>query len=1093
MVEGPATTYRIRHGLLQGICVAALASAITLPAAAQDSAAPVSADDANPEDIVVTGIRANLESAQNRKRTADTVVDSITAEDIGSFPDKSVAEALQRVPGITVIRFAGTDDTSHFSAEPSGVIVRGLNQVRSEFNGRDTFSANSSRGLSWQDISPELLGGIDTYKNQTADLIEGGIAGTVNLRTRVPFDEDGRLISISIKNTYGDIAKKSTPEISGIISDRWQTGIGEIGLMLNGAYSHAITASQGVQFDRMGIFDGAFDTDGDGALNPGKTYVPGGIYLRENEYDRKRYGVAAAFQWRSNDDRMLLTGQYNRSQYTNSWREYSVLSAALIPDLYGKPSDHVYGDALQVSPLVGAANRYATGTVRDRFTFDDDGNFLSGWWTQPTGYHGETPGSNDGYGLNENGEAFFDKCYAWETDICPSARKAPHVDTQANALRNKQITQDFGLNFRWDLNDRMRVTLDGQYVDASVSNYNASVTARSYANTFVDLTGKYPRLEFTPTVANNINLSSGGLVNANNYHYYAVTDHTEDSDGKEVALRADVEYDVDSGWLDAIKVGARYADRDQTVRWGAYNWANISNNWTSTQAPYFNVDKPIYGANSYQLHTFDRGFFAGSQTNHNSFVFFNMDKLVNSGDLASTLGRPSIGVGDYYPVCSGEGYRAGETIERSYGCYLPSEVHKVSERTLATYVMAKFGGDNLAIGGIGISGNVGVRLIWTQDKTQGATTFANPFTPDQLVCDRSEPPAPPTATAGCVVTAAEIAFNDGGIVAGTSNNNHFHALPSFNIKFDLTDKLVSRFAYSRAMSRPDFGLLRNYLTINRLSPNLNDPSDPNVTRDAQGRAIAYDWQYTGTSGNPGLKPMTADQFDLTLEYYIAPAASVTVTGFYKKFYDYIQAGQFNLSITNNGVTEDVRLNRPVNGDGANIYGFEAAFQTFFDFLPAPFDGFGVQANYTYVKNDGIDTVNLTNETAGGTAGGGISYESSTVKPGALEGISEHSYNLVGMYEKGPVSARVAYNWRSKYLVTAIDCCVGFPIWQKSTGYLDASLRLRATANIEFVLEGTNLLGTDTVLMQQVDSDGLLKPNAWFKNDRRYQFGVRLNF
>jgi len=92
-----------------------------------------------------------------------------------------------------------------------------------------------------------------------------------------------------------------------------------------------------------------------------------------------------------------------------------------------------------------------------------------------------------------------------------------------------------------------------------------------------------------------------------------------------------------------------------------------------------------------------------------------------------------------------------------------------------------------------------------------------------------------------------------------------------------------------------------------------------------------------------------------------------------------------------------------------------------------------------------------------------------------------------------VSARVAYNWRSKYLVTAIDCCVGFPIWQKSTGYLDASLRLRATANIEFVLEGTNLLGTDTVLMQQVDSDGTLKPNAWFKNDRRYQLGVRLNF
>ena len=125
MLKGPANTYRIRRNLLQGICGAALASAMILPAAAQESTAPLSAEEEKPDDIVVTGIRANLESAQNRKRNADTVVDSITAEDIGSFPDKSVAEALQRVPGITVIRFAGTDDTSHFSAEPSGVVIRG--------------------------------------------------------------------------------------------------------------------------------------------------------------------------------------------------------------------------------------------------------------------------------------------------------------------------------------------------------------------------------------------------------------------------------------------------------------------------------------------------------------------------------------------------------------------------------------------------------------------------------------------------------------------------------------------------------------------------------------------------------------------------------------------------------------------------------------------------------------------------------------------------------------------------------------------------------------------------------------------------------
>lgn len=1073
MVKGPAKTNGIRRGLLHGICGTALASAMILPAAAQEAAAPAEASEENPNDIIVMGIRKNLESAQNRKRNADTVVDSITAEDIGSFPDKSVAEALQRVPGITVIRFAGTDDTAHFSAEPSGIIVRGLSQVRPEFNGRDTFSANSSRGLSWQDISPELLGGIDTYKNQTAEMIEGGIAGTVNLRTRLPFNSDGRLISFSIKNTYGDIAKKSTPEISGILSNRWQTGIGEIGLLINGAYAHSITASQGVQFDRMAIFDGVF--------GPGKQYIPSGIFMRDNEYDRKRYGVAGAFQWRSNDGDMELTAQYNRSQYNNSWREYALYSSAF--SIYGQPSDYLVTDPTLVAP----------GTGRAPFTFDDDGNFLSGWWSAPRPYVGEG-NDNLGLGVNEDGEAFFNRCYGWEG--CVPQQRAPQVDTAANALRNKQITQDFGVNFRWDVADRVRVTLDAQYVDASVSNYNASVTARTFADTFVDLTGKYPRLEFLPNQAENINLSNGGLNNPNNYFYYAVTDHTEDSDGKEVALRADVEYDVDSGWLDAIKVGARYSDRDQTVRWGAYNWANISNTWTFTQAPYFNIDRPVYPAGSNQLHTFDGGFFDGNRINHNSFAFFNMDMLQNREQLAAALGRPSIGVGDYYPVCSGAGYRAGEAVEKSYGCYLPSEIHKVSERTVATYAMAKFGGDSLTIGGIPVSGNIGVRLIWTRNDTVGATTLPVPFTPAGLTCTRGTDPGPPprpTASSGCVVTQQEIDFSNGATVADTTKVNHFHALPSLNVKFDLTDKLVSRFAYSRAMSRPDFGLLRNFLTVNRLTPNLNDFSDDNVTRDAQGNAIAYDWQYTGQSGNPGLKPITADQFDLTFEYYFGQSSSFTATGFYKKFHDYIQSGSFLLDITNNGVTEEVRVSRPFNGKGASIYGAEVAFQTFFDFLPAPFDGFGVQANYTYVKNNGIETSNLTNETGAGTSGGGISYDTSAVKPNALEGISKHSYNLVGMYEKGILSARVAYNWRSKYLVTAIDCCVGLPIWQKDTAFMDASIRLRAAANIELVLEGTNLLGTDTVLYQQVDSAGTLKPNAWFKNDRRYQLGVRLNF
>ncbi|HEY0084672.1 MAG TPA: TonB-dependent receptor plug domain-containing protein, partial [Allosphingosinicella sp.] len=158
------------------------------PAAAQESideetpaGTPEAVEDQSDQgdEIVVTGFRASLQSAQRIKRDADTVVDVITAEDIGALPDRSVAEALQRVPGVNISRFEQRDDPDRFSVEGSGVIIRGLPFVQSELNGRDIFSANGGRTLSFNDVSPELLGRVEVYKNSTADMIEGGISGTV--------------------------------------------------------------------------------------------------------------------------------------------------------------------------------------------------------------------------------------------------------------------------------------------------------------------------------------------------------------------------------------------------------------------------------------------------------------------------------------------------------------------------------------------------------------------------------------------------------------------------------------------------------------------------------------------------------------------------------------------------------------------------------------------------------------------------------------------------------------------------------------------------------------------------------------------------
>ena len=178
-----------RKSLLTG--TSALAAMLLVPTAAMAQEQTTTEDEALEGDIVVSGFRAALGNAQDVKRDSDTVVDVISAEDIGALPDRSVAEALQRVPGVNISRFEQRNDPDRFSVEGSGVIIRGLPFVRSELNGRDIFSANGGRELSFNDVSPELLGRVEVYKNTTADMLDGGIAGTVNLVTRKPLDTDG--------------------------------------------------------------------------------------------------------------------------------------------------------------------------------------------------------------------------------------------------------------------------------------------------------------------------------------------------------------------------------------------------------------------------------------------------------------------------------------------------------------------------------------------------------------------------------------------------------------------------------------------------------------------------------------------------------------------------------------------------------------------------------------------------------------------------------------------------------------------------------------------------------------------------------------
>lgn len=203
------------------------ASLLSALAAAGNSQA-VAAQTAGPEqldEIVVVGARASLATAQSIKRGKLEIVDSIVAGDIDKLPDFNVTDALQRITGIQILRDRG---------EGAGVAIRGLTQMETLLNGREVFTAGWGRNLDFADIPAEMLAGIDVYKTSSAEHIEGGVGGTIDLRTRRPFDFAEREISVSARVLRGDLARENKAQFSTLMSDRWKTpGGGEFGALLS--------------------------------------------------------------------------------------------------------------------------------------------------------------------------------------------------------------------------------------------------------------------------------------------------------------------------------------------------------------------------------------------------------------------------------------------------------------------------------------------------------------------------------------------------------------------------------------------------------------------------------------------------------------------------------------------------------------------------------------------------------------------------------------------------------------------------------------------------------------------------------------------
>ncbi|WP_045825311.1 TonB-dependent receptor [Teredinibacter turnerae] len=286
------------------------------------------------EEVIVRGLRSSLESAQNLKREANSVVDSIVADDIGKLPDRSIAEAIQRIPGVAVSRFDQPADPEHFAGEGAGVSIRGLPQVRAELNGRDIFSASDGRSLSFDDVPAELMSAVDVHKTPTADMIEGGLGGIVNLRTRMPFDSEDMLLSGTVKANYADNIDEWNPEASVLYSNNWTNSAGRFGMLIDLSTSEISSRADN-------LYNRAFFPRDD--IEDDRVWVTKGSDWRRNDYNRTRSGQYLALQW-SPGAHLETYVTALRSEATREWYENAFFLDAGVYPLPPDNSDWVYDE-----------------------------------------------------------------------------------------------------------------------------------------------------------------------------------------------------------------------------------------------------------------------------------------------------------------------------------------------------------------------------------------------------------------------------------------------------------------------------------------------------------------------------------------------------------------------------------------------------------------------------------------------------------------------------------------------------------------------------------------------------------------------------
>lgn len=967
----------------------------TLPTLAAEAEKPD-----NLEVIQVTGFKGSIKESTQLKRYSAGVVDAISSEDIGKFPDTNLAESLQRITGVSIDRSNG---------EGSKVTVRGFgpdyNMVT--LNGRTMPAASipagggtpNSRSYDFANLASESVSAVEVYKTGKASIASGGIGATININTARPLDNPGVVANVGVKaqhDTTNRVGDDITPELSGIFS--WTDEDAVFGASLTASVQERDSSSTGAFVNewRTTEYDGTIPQSADDIIVENAPAM-GQYYSMPSDL---RYTIADRERTRTNAQ---LTLQYSPVDDFTATVDYT----------YSKQD--IYESRAEQSIWM---DNYKTHLV-----FDDNEVKTPIYYSEE---RGDLSTRDLGLALQE----------------------------QNQVNENKSI----GLNLEYHVNDYLSFMFDAHSSEATSkpdaeygSWVNAGLGANVVAGQSVDFSRDLPSMviDFDDCSRDNLNCSGAleqsdvgtSILDSN----FASQESTVDEfrlHGKYLLETGSVDFGIESRSMESQSLQS--LTRNTMGNWGIENPGELPEGY---------LDPTNFLA---------------------EFDDYNTSDSFNQGFTGSA---------------SEVGYWAAE----QYGFNFAADGAYATNRTIKEDITAAFVqyNHNGEIGDMPFNLSVGARY-----ETTDITSTANIDLPDAVAWEGN---------------------NDFNVRYGTNkqdyslSSDYNHFLPSIDFDINVIDEVTLRASYSTTIARPTYDNLSSAATV-------GVPTGPAL--------IPGTTNAPASTGNPSLVPLESDNIDLSAEWYYSDVSYVSV-GYYNKtvdnfiglspitenYYDLrdasagpraeaaraelaaqglaltdanlfqmVAATENNVAFDSMSYEEfeaayDILPNSddplmeftaqvPTNNKDAVIDGYEIALQHFFGD-----SGFGIQANYTIVNGD-IDF--------------DIAADPTTTQF-ALVGLSDTA-NFIAMYENDKFQARIAYNWRDKFLNNAARY-VNEPSFTEEYYQIDFNVAYNYSEQMSFFVEGIN------ITEQNLRQHGRYEAQLWNleQNGARYNIGMRYNF